>query len=481
MERIQSILKASVLGRLLISLSAWFGVQWQESGIITAFLTPSPDRSAMVKSSIFFRLSHGLRQKLSAFYAKHKLDRLFEGSIFTRSGFWGILAVALAPLIPTMALLGLSLICLFSVCLNLIRKPDQLVAQSPINRYILLYAAVYLASTFLSVSLWDSLPVGALTVAFTIFAITLQNAITSQKMLDRLIAGLLLSATVVAFIGFYQFIFQAGYQSEAWVDSDMFASISFRVPSTLDNPNMLGQFLILTIPFAVANLLRSKTKRQRQIYLVCCFALVLCIVLTFSRGAWLGLLFAAAIFALLLNPRLMFLAPVALIALYFLLPETIIERFTSIGDLTDASTSYRVFIWLGVIAMLKDFWFCGIGPGEVAFNMVYPKYSYSSIVAPHSHNLFLQVITDTGICGLVLFCIILFSYFRTLGIAIRRKDSWDSRILQIASCSAIAGFMVQAMTDYSFYNYRVMFLFWAVLAIGALSAKRESLPKEATP
>ncbi len=27
--------------------------------------------------------------------------------------------------------------------------------------------------------------------------------------------------------------------------------------------------------------------------------------------------------------------------------------------------------------------------------------------------------------------------------------------------------MVQAMTDYSFYNYRVMFLFWAYLALGS--------------
>lgn len=31
------------------------------------------------------------------------------------------------------------------------------------------------------------------------------------------------------------------------------------------------------------------------------------------------------------------------------------------------------------------------------------------------------------------------------------------------------------MTDYSFYNYRVMFLFWAYLAIAALAARYEKL------
>ncbi len=94
--------------------------------------------------------------------------------------------------------------------------------------------------------------------------------------------------------------------------------------------------------------------------------------------------------------------------MYFVLPDTVITRFTSIGDLTDNSTSYRVYIWMGVLAMLKDYWLCGIGPGDAAFNMVYPAYSYNSIDAPHSHNLFLQMVCDAGICALVVFFLLLF-------------------------------------------------------------------------
>ena len=40
-----------------------------------------------------------------------------------------------------------------------------------------------------------------------------------------------------------------------------------------------------------------------------------------------------------------------------------ISRFTSIGDMTDGSTTYRVSIWLGTLDMLKHYWLCGIGPG----------------------------------------------------------------------------------------------------------------------
>ena len=39
------------------------------------------------------------------------------------------------------------------------------------------------------------------------------------------------------------------------------------------------------------------------------------------------------------------------------------------------------------------------------------------------------------------------------------------------------GFMVQAMTDYSFYNYRVMFLFWCYVALGMAAARRGELPE----
>ena len=110
--------------------------------------------------------------------------------------------------------------------------------------------------------------------------------------------------------------------------------------------------------------------------------------------------------------------------------------------------------------------------------MVYPAYSYNQIVAPHSHNLFLQIVCDAGIVALIVFLILLFVYFRMMCSAIGKEKDWTNRILQIAFTSGVCGFMVQAMTDYSFYNYRVMFFFWAYLALGALCARRGKLPEK---
>ncbi len=480
MQRVRTIWNASLLGRVLAAVSLWFGRQWDNSRVIQAFLSPmaGAERS---RSSVFFRLWEGIRRFFCRVYEALHLEKVFSGSIFLQTWLWCALPVTLAPLLiyrPSIMVLLLSLVGFFSLALQLQRSRDRELVYSPINRFVVLYAAVYLAGTLLSSDLRSSLQPGLLSVAFILFSLVLYNAVATRRQLDTLVVLLVLAAVCVSFYGILQYLFGWGYQSAAWVDSDMFSSIRFRVASTLDNPNMLGQYLVLMIPLAGAKLLSSRDAGRAVFYLCCCGVLCLCMVLTFSRGAWLGLLFAGVLFLLLLDARLIFLVPVALVVLYFALPESIIGRFSSIGDTSDASTSYRVYIWMGVLAMLKDgYWLCGIGPGDTAFNQIYPAYSYNGIVAPHAHNLFLQILCDAGICALLVFFIILFQYFRTLGVALRDRSDKTTRLYQIAFASGVFGFLVQAMTDYSFYNYRVMFLFWAYLALGCLAARRNQLPE----
>ena len=477
MEQVKQVLDGSLLWRALTAICLWFSRQWHSSGVISWFLHPAGWGAGASESSIFFKLWSLIRRGLCRLYELLHLERLFAGSVFLQAWFWCALPAVLAPFLPTMAVLGLAAIGYACVTLRLVRERDRPLAWSPINRYIILYAAIYLAGTFFSVDLEGSLNPGLLRVAFILFAVVLGNAVSNRRQLDTLIFLMVLAGTAVAAYGILQYIFRWGYQSAAWVDSDMFSGIEFRVPSTLENPNMLGQYFLLAIPLGGAKLLSSREWGARIFYLCCCGIMALCMILTFSRGAWLALLFAGLVFVLFLNPRLILLAPFALIALYFVLPETVITRFTSIGDLSDDSTSYRLYIWLGTLAMLKDYWLCGIGPGEDAFNMVYPAYSYNAITAPHSHNLFLQIVCDVGITALVVFILLLFVYFRMLCSALSREKDWTSRMLQIAFTSGACGFMVQAMTDYSFYNYRVMFLFFVFLALGGLAARRSSLPE----
>ncbi len=481
MEQVKAVLDGSLLWRALTALSLWFGGQWRSSRVVYWFLHPAPWGRAASESSIFFKLWTRVRSGLCRLYKFLRLDKIFCGSVFCQTWFWCALPVTLAPLLdfwrPSLMVLGLVMIGSASLLLNLVRDRERTLVWLPVNRYIILYAAIYLAGTFFSVNLKASLEPGLLSAAFILFSVVLVNCVGSRRQLDALVELLVLAGALVSLYGVLQYLFRWGYQSKAWWDSSMFSDITFRAPSTLENPNMLGQYLILLIPLGGARLLCAKSWGRRVWYLCCCGLMCLCMILTLSRGAWLGLLFAGAAFFVLLNPKLILLAPAVLAVLYFAMPQTVIDRFASIGNLSDRSTSYRVSIWMGTLAMLKDYWLCGIGPGNEAFNSVYPAYAYSGSTAQHSHNLFLQLVCDAGIAALVVFLLLLFVYFRMMCAALHRERDWTCRLLQIAFISGVFGFLVQAMTDYSFYNYRVMFLFWVWLALGGTAARRGQLPE----
>ncbi len=480
MDRITKILQASILWRMLDKLADWMGGQWRDSRVIRAFLNPTGRGEGASRTSVFAWLFNTVQRLLGRLYNKLRLERLFEGSIFTNLWLWTALTVGFAPLLPTMVTAGLGLVAVCTFVLALVRERGRSLVYSPVNKYIMLYCGIFAVGTLASVAPADSLKVGLLTIFFTLFALIPINAVDSREKLERMISILIFAGVAVCLYGLFQFVFRTGYQSEAWVDSNMFAGISFRMTSTFENPNMLAQYLLLMIPLAGACLLNDfEDRKKRWLWLGCCGIMCLCMLLTFSRGGWLALLIAGVVFLVLINPRLLVLAPFALIVLYFVLPDTIIQRFTSIGDMSDHSTSYRVSIWLGSLRMLADYWLCGIGPGDVAFNTVYPTYSYDEIVTPHTHNLFLQIMTDAGVCALIVFCIILWCFFRRMSAGVHKAEKGRGRLLQIAFFSGMAGFMVQAMTDYSFYNYRVMLLFWIYLGLGVTTARLYGPDKEA--
>jgi putative inorganic carbon (HCO3(-)) transporter len=470
----QKILEASLLYRMLTALFGWFGRKWRSSRIVTWFVSPGLGE-AVSESSVFSRLGrfiHGLLVRLFKFL---RLNKLFEGSIFKASFFWCLLPAALAPLVPTMILLCLVIIGFFSFIIRLGCDSNEKLAFSPVNKYVVLFAVLYIAATFTSVTVSGSLYSGLLLAAFTLFAVVFLNSVKTMRQAVFAIKVFVLAGTVVSLYGVYQYFFYAPNAAGAWIDNDMFSEITKRVYSTLENPNVLAEYLLLIIPFAFAAVLNAKTWPKRLFFLCCAGLMVICMVMTISRGGWLGLLFAAAIFLVMLDSRLILLGIAGLVVLYFVLPDMIIDRFTSIGNLSDSSTSYRVSIWLGTIAMLKDYWLCGIGPGSDAFNLVYPAYSYNTVTAPHSHNLFLQIVCDTGISGIIIFVIILFSFYRTTFSAVFHEKAKETRTYLIACVSAISGFLVQSMTDYSFYNYRVVLFFWIVVILGAVLARSSKM------
>ena len=461
----QNVLKYSFIVRLINTVFAWLRKQWRNS-LLIAWVTSPGREGPSAGTSVFAKLGNRLHILLAGLFYKTGLKSRFEGSIFKELFFWCLFPVALAPIIPTMAVLCLVIVGFFSLIVRFGCSREEKLAASPVNKYIILYAFLYLAATFTSVTFSGSLQTGLLTFVFMLFSVAFQTSIRTKRQAEWAVRMLVFAGVAVSMYGVYQYFFYAPDNTNGWIDSDMFSSISKRVYSTLENPNVLAEYLLLVIPFSYALTLTGKSWRQKLVFLACTAILLVCMLLTISRGGWVGLIIATALFLILLDSRLILVGIVGLVALYFVLPDVFVERLNSIGNMTDSSTSYRVSIWLGTLSMLHDYWLSGIGPGTAAFNMVYPAYSFNTITAPHSHNLFLQIVCDCGIVGILVFLGIILSYFRSVGRALFAEKDRKTRQYLIAAISAVSGFLVQSMTDYSFYNYRVMLMFWIVLGLG---------------
>ena len=453
-------IRDSYIYHICCMVMTWLSRKWDES-LIVGWMTGS--KLTKEGSELFERLHAGE----AALFEKLRLSRLLEGSLFLHPAFFAAITMALSPLLPTLAELALVLASAFSLVLYLGVHPEYRIGYSPIRKYVVLYALVYLYATLTSTSVSGSLFSGLLTIVFVLFFVVLTSCRFTDRQLRGFVIALVAVGVVVSFYGFYQMAFPYKFRS-VWTDEDMFSSISFRVYSTLENPNVLGEYFLLLIPLGFALLLTAEGWRAKAVNLIACGIMCFCLVVTYSRGCYLGLMFAAAVFLVLLDRRLIVVGVAAILLSPLYLPESVLMRFASIGNMGDTSTSYRVFIWMGTLAMLKDYWFCGIGPGGDAFNTVYPRYAYNAITAPHSHNLFLQITCDSGICGLLVFLLIIIAYYRMMFTAIRRETDKKAKIFEIAAVASVSGFLVESMTDYTFYNYRVVLLFWAMLGLSVL-------------
>ena len=376
-------------------------------------------------------------------------------------------ALFAAPFLPTMALAGLCLWTLLSLVIKSVTKENFRWKFDMVGAGILLLLAVLFVSSALSFSAAGSLKIWALYFVFLTFYFVIINSVENKDQLEGLLKLFVISGALVALYGVAQYLF-GWTTANAWIDEEMFEDSTMRVYSTLGNPNVLGEYLLLVLPVAAGWFLKFKAGEwAKWAYLAMLAVLALCLVLTQSRGCWIGFMLSVFVFVTFYNGKLWGLIPIALCIIPFIIPQTMAERFMSIGNMEDSSTSYRVFIWLGTLGMLKHYWLGGIGMGEAAFNEVYPFFSYNAIQAPHSHNLFLQLTVEAGIPALIVFLATMVIFIKKLSLVYNPRERQSAETLMpLAIGSGIIGFLVQSMFDYTFYNYRVMAVFFMIIAAG---------------
>ncbi len=268
--------------------------------------------------------------------------------------------------------------------------------------------------------------------------------------------------------GLYQYLF--GSLSTQWTDTTLFSEQLGRLTATFENPNIYGEFLVLMFPVAITVACCAKRRAEKIFYFAGSALLLGNLFLTYSRGCYIALVIAVLIMLWRTDRRLLWIGVALLLISPLFLPENVLARVQSIGNLDDTSTAYRVNIWKGCLAMLSKYWWIGIGIGDAAFRKIYEPYALTLAEdAPHAHNLYLQTMCESGVIGLLILLLVLVFLFRTAHTQIKSARRTTPRRLSIALCAAWIGLLAQGLTDFIFYNNNLFCIM--MITLGAMSAR----------
>jgi putative inorganic carbon (hco3(-)) transporter len=234
----------------------------------------------------------------------------------------------------------------------------------------------------------------------TAIYLTLINVITTPRRLAAVCGALVLGSIVTSY-GVIDTHFNGtpetlvdGYRAH-WVE-------------VYADPNRSAMNLCIIVPLAVAFVARKETSWMWRA--VCLFAIVfaaVAIVFTYSRGGFIGLALAMAVWALREKKKMRSLMLGVALALGFVLfaPKTFWERNETVADIhQDASAMGRVYAWQVTSRISLDRPLLGVGAGS--FRYAWPLYAPAE--ASHAyvaHNIFLDVVGELGWVGLIFFLV----------------------------------------------------------------------------
>ena len=310
------------------------------------------------------------------------------------------------------------------------------------KHYLVLPVFFFLAAGFLSlVNSADERVSVRLLVAGVVQPIILfyliTNNIRTRRQVKLVIYALIASAVVATMYGLWQSL------ATIVATGDMF---DYRIVSVFYSPAIFAEILLLSIPLVVVTRLSLRNqKRTAGILLDITFGgMIVALLLTLTRAAWLGLFVLLAI--LLVNKEmrsyLFRWVPVVLMFVLIqsaLVAELLTRRSYDLFAFNDSTTSVgeRLFAWQTAFVMMED---KPLGIGLGMFRRTWHTYQPNHAGMDAAHNLLLDTGVEMGLLGMIAFIWIAIHALRiNLRLYRSSADAYVSR-LALGVFSALGGY-----------------------------------------
>ncbi len=259
-----------------------------------------------------------------------------------------------------------------------------------------------------------------------------------------------------------------------YTDLTVNANMPGRVYSFFDNPNAFANVPVFFGPLMLALFCYSPRLWQRLLFALAFLASAACLIMTYTRGAWVAWLVSVFVFVLTVRPRVapwLFGLGVVCIPL---LPQTVLARFLTIFS-GDSSINSRAPIYMAIVRLIKRNLLFGVGLGSTTLRRVVNTSGYYTGAAyfVHSHNQFTQIWGESGIFALVSYVFATFFPVKR-GIRTGADRSGDpvARAVAVGGAAGIISAVLFGLTDYLWSYPRIMLLYWFLFGLMTAAVKQ---------
>jgi O-antigen ligase len=350
-----------------------------------------------------------------------------------------------------------TLIALTAVLLNKCWNGKWRWIRTPLDQPILLSLILCLISSAFSVHFYSSLWALVLFVNYIVIFYLTIHSFTGRSQLQRICFVIIGVAVFLSIFGLFK---RFGANPFPWWEySDLRYSPDL-LSATYGNHNHLAGYLEMAIPLILGLFLAGYSGSKRLLMICLTFCMFTALILSLSRGGWLGLLIGLVFMgiALITNPyfkkKSIIIAVTAgflVVAFVVLVSTPVVERLQTFEQKHKIpNLNARVRVWGGVVKMIQDHPLLGTGPGT--FATVFTQYQPPGFMSRYfrAHNDYLHFISEVGIFLIpVIIWMIIVLYRKGF-----RKFQNPSRLVRgttLGAMSGITALLVHSISDFNLH------------------------------
>jgi putative inorganic carbon (HCO3(-)) transporter len=389
---------------------------------------------------------------------------------------------ALSPFVATNLIGVLLSACILLWILLTVSDTDKRAGLTPIHVLVMLFWSISATAAALSPLKKAAFTGFGKLSLYLMFFILAARVFRSPKLRSFCITIFLHVALVVSGYGIQQAIYGADSLA-TWVDPESPLAQSTRVYSFLGNPNLLAGYLMPAIWLSFSAIFMWKHRVPKILAIVMFGINTACLLLTQSRGSWVGLMVSALVMLVLLRywwspslPQfwrkwgliLAFGGLVGALVLGYLFVTPFRYRIVSMfAGSKDSSNAFRLNVWRAVLMMIHDRPILGFGPGDLVFKQIYPLYSQARFSGLSAYSVLLEVTVESGFIGLTAFLWLLTTIFSQGYFQLRRiRDLGDREgFWLMGAIATMVGMLVHGSVDTVLYRPEVSVLWWMSIAL----------------